>query len=101
MARTTDVNILRLEQGIQRGTAFEITVDGETVTAYPGETLATVLLATGQRTFRATSNTGEPRGLYCGMGICFDCLVILNGRPNVRACVTLVQPGVQVERQSG
>jgi aerobic-type carbon monoxide dehydrogenase small subunit (CoxS/CutS family) len=79
---------LRLEQGIQRGTAFEITIDGEAVTAYPGETLATVLLSAGQTR------------LYCGMGICFDCLVTLNGRPNVRACTTLAQPGAQLERQS-
>jgi aerobic-type carbon monoxide dehydrogenase small subunit (CoxS/CutS family) len=68
--------------------------------AYPGETLATVLLSTGQRTFRATSNTEAPRGLYCGMGICFDCLVMLDGRPNVRACMNLAQPGAQVKRQS-
>ncbi len=91
---------LRLEQGIQRGAAFEITIDGKPVMAYPGETLATVLLSTGQRTFRTTSNAAEPRGLYCGMGICFDCLVVLDGRPNVRACVTLAQPGARVERQS-
>jgi len=97
---TTDVNSLRLEQGIRRGEAFEITVDGEPAMAYPGETLATVLLTMGQRRFRATSGTGEPRGLYCGMGICFDCLVTLDGRPNVRACITLVQPGAQLERQS-
>lgn len=91
---------LRLEQGIQRGSAFEITLDGDPVLAYPGETLATVLLAAGWRTFRPASNTGEPRGLYCGMGICFDCLVTLDGRPNVRACVTPAQPGARVERQS-
>jgi aerobic-type carbon monoxide dehydrogenase small subunit (CoxS/CutS family) len=91
---------MRLEQGIQRGAAFEITIDGEPVMAYPGETLATALLSTGQRTFRATSKTGAPRGLYCGMGVCFDCLVMLDGRPNVRACVTLAQPGAQVKRQS-
>jgi hypothetical protein len=97
---TVDVNTLRLEQGIQRGTAFEITIDGEPVMAYPGETLATVLFSTGQRRFRTTSNSGEPRGLYCGMGICFDCLVMLDGHPNVRACVTLAQPGARVERQS-
>ena len=93
--------MLRLERGIQRGAAFEITLDGESVKAYPGETLATVLLAAGQRTFRTTSSTGTPRGVYCGMGICFDCLVMLNGRPNVRACVTLAQPGAKVKRQQG
>jgi aerobic-type carbon monoxide dehydrogenase small subunit (CoxS/CutS family) len=91
---------LRLEQGIRRGPSFEITIDGESVMAYPGETIATVLLCAGKRRFRATAESGEPRGLYCGMGICFDCLVTLDGRPNVRACVTLAEAGVQVERQS-
>ncbi|MEE8387360.1 MAG: (2Fe-2S)-binding protein [Acidiferrobacterales bacterium] len=85
---TTGVNILRLEQGIQRGAAFEISIDGEPVVAYPGETLATVLLSTSQHRF------------YCGMGMCFECLVTLNGHPNVRACVTPAQPGAWVERQS-
>lgn len=91
---------MRLEQGIQRGTAFEISLDGEPVQAYPGETLATVILASGRRRFRSTSNAGEPRGVYCGMGICFDCLVTLNGHLNVRACLTLAQPGDQLERPS-
>ncbi len=85
---TTGVNSLRLEQGIQRGAAFEICIDGESVLAYPGETLATVLFSTGRHR------------LFCGMGICFECRVTLNGRPNVRACATLAQPGDRVERQS-
>jgi len=94
---TTGVNVLRLERGIQRRAAFEITIDGESVTAYPGETLATVILSTGQRTFRTTTEAAEPRGLYCGMGICFDCLVTLNGRPNIRACATLAQAGISLK----
>jgi len=58
--------------------------------------VATVLLAMGRRAFRRTGN-GAPRGLFCGMGICFDCLVTVDGRPNVRACMTTVQPGMVVE----
>ncbi len=79
---------MRLEQGIQRGAAFKISIDGEAVVAYPGETLATVLRSISQHRF------------YCGMGMCFECLVTLNGHPNVRACVTPAQPGARVERQS-
>ncbi len=64
---------LRIQKGISRGLAFHIEIDGQTVTAYPGETIATVLIATGHRLIRHTSITGEPRGLNCGMGLCFDC----------------------------
>ena len=88
---------LRLERGISRGAAFQISVNAESCTAYPGETLSTVLLAAGRRTFRLSQKSKEPRGMYCGMGICFDCLVTINGQPNIRACVTLAHPGDVVE----
>ena len=70
------------------------------VSAFAGETVAAVLLAEGIRVLRYTTKRGEPRGVYCGMGICFDCLVTLNGRPNVRACQTQAQPDDIVVRQS-
>ena len=73
-----------------------ITVDGEAVPAYPGETVATVLLAAGRRTFRHTDHAA-PRGLFCGMGICYDCLVTVDGQPDVRACMTTVQAGMAIE----
>ena len=92
-------NNLRIKPGVNRGQPFEIQVNGKGVTAYPGETIATVLLAEGWQMFRHTALSGEPRGPFCGMGLCFDCLVTVNGQPNVRACVTHVQPGDQVERQ--
>jgi hypothetical protein len=90
---------LRLNKGIKRGKPFEIMVNSAPYTAYPGETLATVLLATGRFAFRLSPVLREPRGLFCGMGICFECLLTVNGRPNVRACVTVVQPGDRVEIQ--
>ena len=74
-----------------------VTVDGDPVRAYPGETVATVLLAMGRRTFRHTDQLHAPRGLFCGMGVCFDCLVTIDGQPNVRACVTPVHAGMVVE----
>jgi predicted molibdopterin-dependent oxidoreductase YjgC len=90
---------LRIESGIDRGLAFQIEVDGQQIDAYKGETLATVLQANGWKVFRYTTHSAEPRGLYCGMGLCFDCLVTVNGRRNVRACQTVAQPGDRVERQ--
>ena len=55
---------------------------------------------------RATSSTrttrgGAPRGVFCGMGVCFDCLVVVDGIPNTRACVTWVREGMNVQRQVG
>jgi len=75
----------------------DVTVDGKKVQAYLGETVATVLLAMGRLTFRHTERGHSPRGVFCGMGVCFDCLVTIDGQPNVRACMTPVQPGMVVE----
>lgn len=79
------------------GATVAVIVDGEPVQAYPGETVATVLLATGRRTFRHTDHLHAPRGLFCGMGVCFDCLVTVDGQPNVRACMTSVRDGMTIE----
>jgi predicted molibdopterin-dependent oxidoreductase YjgC len=79
------------------GRPLTLTVDGERVEAYAGETVAAALLACGCRTFRWTDGHHAPRGLFCGMGVCFDCLVTVNGQPNVRACMTSVEEGMVVE----
>ncbi len=92
-------NDLRVQRSISRGQPFVIHVNGNPIPAYPGETIATALLAAGVKAFRHTALSGEPRGPFCGMGLCFDCLVTVNGQPNVRACLTYAQPGDQVERQ--
>lgn len=72
-----------------------VEVDGEVVTAFAGETVATVLLALGLHTFRHTKQ-GAPRGVFCGMGVCFDCLVTVDGVENVRACLTPVAEGMAI-----
>jgi len=81
---------------VERGQAISITVDGVPLPAYEGETIAGALLASGGSAWRHTPH-GQPRGLYCGIGLCFDCLVTVNGTPNVRACLTPVAPGMVVE----
>jgi hypothetical protein len=91
-------NDLRINGGIDRGEPFTIFINGKPVVAYPGETIATVLLAAGLIKFRNTEISGQPRGMFCGMGLCFDCMVTCNGLANVRACETLTQPGDRVER---
>ena len=91
---------LPVPRGVERGQAARITLDGRPVTAHVGESVAAVLLADGRLTFRTTAD-GEPRGLYCGMGVCFDCLVVVDGVPNTRSCVTWVRDGMTVACQDG
>jgi len=91
---------LDLPPGLARGPRLTLTLDGNPVTAYDGETVATVLLAEGRIAMRTTAG-GEPRGVFCGMGVCFDCLVIVDGLPNTRACMTQVREGMDVRRQDG
>jgi predicted molibdopterin-dependent oxidoreductase YjgC len=83
-----------------RGPAVEVVVEGRPVTAYLGETVATVLLAEGHVALRTTVD-GSPRGVFCGMGVCFDCLVVVDGQPNTRACMTWVEAGMRIARQAG
>ncbi len=81
--------------------SVELTVDGERVRALPGQTVAAVLLELGRTTWRTTRGGGRPRGLFCGIGVCFDCLVVVDGVPDVRACQRVVADGNQIRTQHG
>jgi len=85
---------------IERGRQLSIQINGQPATAFAGESVAAVLLAHNQRIFRHTLKTGQPRGIFCGMGICYDCLVTVDGVPNIRACVTPVAEGMRIETRS-
>ncbi len=87
--------------GIERGSGFEFSFEGQPIKAYPGETLGAALTAANITTFRTTRRENRPRGLFCGIGICFDCLVVVNSQPNQRACLTLAQPNAEVRIQTG
>jgi len=78
-----------------------IIVDGNPVAAITGEPIAAALLAAGIRRFRVTPRFGSPRGLFCGIGRCTDCVMTVDGQPNVRTCVTPVKDGMVVETQGG
>jgi predicted molibdopterin-dependent oxidoreductase YjgC len=91
---------LPLSHGLERGPAVTLTLDGRRVVGHEGESIATVLLAEGHVATRTTRG-GAPRGVFCGMGVCFDCLVVVDGVPNTRACVTWVREGMDVRRQAG
>ena len=92
---------LRMTPEADRGRALQIAVDGVPDTAWDGESIAAALLGSGRRATRSTERSGEPRGYFCGMGICQDCLVTVDGRPNVRACMTPVRDGMRIETQRG
>jgi predicted molibdopterin-dependent oxidoreductase YjgC len=78
-----------------------ITIDGEPVQARAGDTVAAALLAAGRATCRSTPVSGAPRGPYCMMGVCFECLVTVDGIGNRQGCQVIVQPGMAVQTQRG
>jgi predicted molibdopterin-dependent oxidoreductase YjgC len=79
----------------------EISVDGKRIKAKEGEMILSALLAEGIIVNRYTHKRKEPRGLYCGIGLCTDCVMVVNGKPNVRTCVTPVEEGMVIETQHG
>jgi predicted molibdopterin-dependent oxidoreductase YjgC len=80
-------------------TVVQIIVDGRVLSAVEGEPILAALAAHGIRRCRTTTHRGEPRWFYCGIGRCTDCVMIVDGIPNIRTCVTLVEEGMQVETQ--
>jgi len=89
-----NISPLRLHKA-HDGEPVSLVVDGERVEACRGENLHAALLAAGKRNLR-NSATGQQRGVFCGMGICYECLVTVNGRPNQRACMTPVSEGLEI-----
>jgi predicted molibdopterin-dependent oxidoreductase YjgC len=78
-----------------------VTVDGAPVAARAGESVAAALLAAGKLRFRDTPASGAARGPYCMMGVCFDCLVAIDGAGNLPACMVPVRDGMAIETQTG
>ena len=83
-----------------RGGAVEFTFEGMTIAAREGENLAAVLAEAGHLVLRSTRK-GAARGVFCGMGVCRDCLVDIGERRNLRACMTKVEPDMAVRRAGG
>lgn len=83
------------EKNSRETTVIHFSVDGQEYAALEGDTIASALYAAGVRAWRR-AHASELRGLFCGIGHCFDCLVTVNGVPNIRACQTLVEPGMVI-----
>ena len=78
-----------------------VTFEGKPLQLRGGINVAAALLEAGIAHFRETPVTGSPRGPFCMMGVCFDCLLIIDGIANQQACMTQVLEGMVIERQSG
>jgi hypothetical protein len=91
----------RFNEGVARGRTLRVFLDGRLIEAYEGESVAAALLAAGVKAFRTSAKKQEPRGPYCGMGTCFECVLTIDGVPNVRSCRVTVQDGMQLKTQQG
>jgi predicted molibdopterin-dependent oxidoreductase YjgC len=78
-----------------------LSIDGAPATARATDSVAAALLAAGRTSCRTTPVSGAPRAPYCMMGVCFDCLVAIDGVGNRQACLVRVQEGMRVETQQG
>jgi hypothetical protein len=76
-------------------------IDGDAVEAHPGETVAAVLLRQQTIASRSTPVNQSPRAPYCMMGVCFDCLAVVDGAASTQTCLVTVQEGMRVARQYG
>jgi len=79
----------------------EITVDNRKIHVQKGDNLAAALMSAGVDVFRYTPKRREPRGIFCGIGQCNDCVMVVDGVPDVRTCATRVRKGMVVKTQQG
>ena len=85
----------------QRGKMLTFIFDGNEYEGFEGESIAAALHAAGIRVLGQSLFKHRPRGLYCAIGNCSSCLMVVNGEPNVRTCVTDLEEGMIVEIQHG
>ena len=84
------------------GTGAEVsfTFNGDSYEGVPGQSIAAALMASGVRELRTTRFHKEPRLIFCGIGVCFDCVVVVNGVANQRACLVEIAQGDQIVRNA-
>ncbi|QHQ60946.1 (2Fe-2S)-binding protein [Anaerocolumna sedimenticola] len=80
---------------------IEFSYDGKTLTGLLGEPIAMALEAAGVMIHRYTKKYHKPRGLFCAIGRCTDCVMVVNGKPNVRTCITPLEEGMDIRTQYG
>ena len=85
----------------QKGKAVRFTMDGKVIEGYEGEPIAVALKAAGLMVHRYTQKEHKPRGIFCAIGRCTDCVMIVDGVPNIRTCITPLKDGMRVQTQYG
>lgn len=91
---------MNAEPAQQPDNEVHATFDGEPISCQPGASVAAALIATGKRGWRET-RSGASRGLFCGIGVCFDCLVEIDGESGQRSCMIPLQEGMDVRPSQG
>jgi len=90
--KNTDLRIA----GIERKAPIRLRVNGRSVAAIPGETVLAALTAAGFRVLKKSNVRGEERGPFCGMGVCYECLVTIDGMPKQRSCMVEVADDMEI-----
>ncbi len=85
----------------EKGPQIQFTFDGKTMQGFDGEPIAIALRSNGVMIHRYTTRRHEPRGMFCAIGRCTDCIMVVDGRPNIRTCVEPLKAGMVVETQIG
>lgn len=84
-----------------KGRRVTFTYDGKELFGFEGEPIASALKASGVMIHRYTKRNHEPRGIFCAIGRCTDCVMVVNGEPNIRTCVTPLEEGMKIQTQYG
>ena len=96
---------MRIEEhpvlNFERGEKISFFFNGREVEAYPTETIAAALHAAGVQKLGESPELHRPRGLFCAIGNCSSCFMMVDGQPNMRVCVIKVKPGMRVQEQQG
>lgn len=85
----------------EKGEKVTFYYNGQTMEGYEGEPIAAALMAAGVKVHRHTARRHEPRGVFCAIGRCTDCVMVVNGEVNVRTCITPLEADMRVETQEG
>ena len=85
----------------EKGRSVSFTFDGKAMVGYEGEPIMATLRSAGVMIHRYTTKRHEPRGVFCAIGRCTDCVMVVDGVPNVRTCLTPLREGMDVRTQQG
>ena len=85
----------------QKGERVTFTCEGKILEGYAGEPLAMALRNAGVMIHRYTKKQHKPRGIFCAIGRCTDCVMVVDGQPNVRTCITPLEAGMDIRTQCG